>query len=839
LAGSSNSRSAPPRTRRSSSRGTRTATGAGAAVPARGKGKRKFFDYPRTGFHGLHRWLPSWRVVLGTLLGMGFLGLGAIVAAYATIEIPEPGKDTDAQTSTIYYAPNPDGSRGDVMGTYAVQKREIVDYETLPDHVGRTVVAGEDRSFFENSGISLSGMGRALLHNATSSDGTTQGGSTLTQQYVERYYINETTTDYVGKAREALLAIKISRTQSKPEILGNYLNTIYFGRDSYGIQAAAQAYFGVDAKDLTLSQAALLAAVIPSPNNWDPAVDAAKSEQRWNIILDGMQAKDWLTPAERAKLKFPATVDYKRTELYRGAKGYLLTMVEKELASGPLKITKDKLMRGGYSVVTTIQKPVQSDMNSTARDFYKGELVEAATKKEATPNKRTKVAMASVDPASGAIVALYGGRDFIDDQINRATVDAIQAGSTFKPFTLIAGLENGKTLNTRYSGRSPQTFPEWENGTKAVGNFGNQSFGYIDLATATANSVNTVYAKLNIDVGADKTADVASRAGITTAIPSVPSNVLGTATVHPLEMASAYATIAAQGVHREPYIVGSVLNSNGSTAYTAAAEAHEAFGKDVMADTTYALTQVVERGSGENWIKPLGRPIAGKTGTTQDNRAAWFVGYTPQIATAVALSQVGVDNKAQVTIDPVGYRFGSSQPLVEVTGGTLPAQLWATAMGKAFELPQYSKIVEFPERANVGPKPTARPTRSATPTPTPSSTPTQDASRTRVPAGLVGRLQSDATSVLASAGLVPAVSSEYSADVMVGRVIRTDPGEGAKIDAGGTVTLVISAGPKPKPTPKPEPTKEPTQEPTVAPTQAPTAKPTAKAPDPTPDPADG
>ncbi|MDM7830132.1 transglycosylase domain-containing protein [Cellulomonas edaphi] len=764
--------------------------------------------------------------MLGTILGAAFLGLGAVVAAYATIDVPEPGEDTNAQTSTIYYAPNADGSRGAVMGTYAIQKRQIVDYDTLPAHVGRAVVAGEDRSFFENSGISITGMGRALLHNVTSNDGTTQGGSTLTQQYVERYYVDKTTTDYVGKAREALLAVKIARTQSKEEILGGYLNTIYFGRDSYGIQSAAQAYFGVDAKDLTLSQAALLAAVIPSPNNWDPAVDAAKAEQRWNIVLDGMQEKDWVTAAERAKLTFPETVEYKRTELYRGPKGYLLTMVEKELAAGPMHLTKDELMRGGYSVVTTIQKPVQDDMNSTAKDFFTGKLVDGDSKKDRTPNKRTKVAMASIDPSSGAIVGLYGGRDFIKDQVNRATVDQIQAGSTFKPFTLIAGLENGKTLTTRYNGHSPQTFPEWENGTKPVQNFGNQSFGYIDLSTATANSVNTVYAKLNIDVGADKTVDVADRAGVTTPIPAVPSNVLGTATVHPIDMAGAYATLAARGVHHDQYIVDSVENSDGSVAFTANPKATKAFKKDVIADATYAMTQVVERGSGEKWVKPLGRPIAGKTGTTTDNRASWFVGFTPQIATAVALSQVGVDGKAQDSISPVGYETLAQG---EVTGGTLPAQIWATTMGKVFELPQYSKIVQFPERANVGPTPTARPTPTSTPSSTPTPTETAEPTSVTVPSGLVGKLQSDATSLLAAAGLVPAISSEYSDTVVVGRVIRTEPGEGSKVEPGGTVTIVISTGPKPKPTQKPTPT----QEPTSAPTQTP--KPTKK-PDPDPSP---
>lgn len=814
MAGSSTPRSAPPRSRRSSGRGTR------AATPTRPAGKKRFFDYPRTGYQGLHRWLPSWRVVLGTVLGGAFLLLGAGVAAYATIDVPKPGEDVSAQTSTIYYADNADGSQGDVMGTYAVQKREIVDYDTLPAYVGESVVAGEDRTFFTNRGVSITGMARAFLHNATADDGTTQGGSTLTQQYVERYYVDKTTTDYVGKAREALLAIKIAQQQSKPEILGNYLNTIYFGRDSYGIQAAAQSYFGVDAKDLTQAQAALLAAVIPSPNNWDPAVDAAKSEQRWNIILDGLQDMGKLSDAQRAKLTFPDTVDYKRTERYTGTKGYLLTEVEKELEAGPLKITKDELMRGGYKIVTTIQKPVQKDMESTAKSYRNGEMLGEK------PNKRTKLAMVSVDPSSGAIVGMYGGSNFVDDQINRATYDKIQAGSTFKPFTLIAALESGKTLESRYNGYSPMTVPGW---TKPVPNFGGEQFGNINLIKATAESVNTVYAQLNEEIGPEKTADVAVRAGITTPVGTDPSNVLGTADVHPLDMASAYATLAAQGVHHDPYMIAKIENYDGTTAYEAKSKGKRVFDADVVADATYAMQQVVQSGSGETWIKPLDRPIAGKTGTTNEWKAAWFVGFTPQIATAVSLSQVGEDGKSQETIEAVPATLGG------VTGGKTPAEIWASYMKGVFELPQYEKVEDFPARADVGPTPTARPKATTTPTPTPTPTETQE-TVDRVPSGLVGKLQADASGILVQAGLNPAVTTAYSDDVVVGRVISVSPGEGKKIKPGATVTLVISSGPKPEPTKAPEPTKttKPTQQPsppaTPAPTQEPT--PTEKATDP-------
>ncbi|WP_034648123.1 transglycosylase domain-containing protein [Cellulomonas sp. HZM] len=821
MAGSSNGRSAPSRSRRSSSRGTRVAT------PPKPTGRKRFFDYPRTGYSGLHRWIPSWRVVVGTILGMGFLLVGGLVGAYASVKVPAKGaEDTQAQTSTVYYANKADGSQGDVMGTYAVQKREIVEYDTLPDYVGKAVVAGEDRSFFTSSaGISLTGMARAFLHNATTSDGTVQGGSTLTQQYVERYYVDKTTRDYVGKFREALLAIKIARTESKEEILGRYLNTIYFGRDSYGVQAASQAYFGIDAKDMDVSQAALLAAVIPSPNNWDPAVNQAKSEARWNIILDGMQQEGWVSATERAKLTFPDTIEYKRTERYRGSQGYLLQMVEDELASGPTHITKSDLERGGYKVVTTIQKPVQKDMNATASDFLKGKLVD-----DQKPNKRTKLAMASVDPSSGAIVALYGGPDFITDQINRASVDTVQAGSTFKPFTLLAALEDGKTLTTRYAGYSPQKPKGWgQAGDPAVQNFGNEQFGYIDLVTATAQSVNTVYAQLNLDIGPEKTVAAAAAAGITTPITDQPSNVLGTADVHPLEMANAYATLAAQGVRHQTYIVQQVDNSDGSVAYANdKPKSKRAFPADVVADATYAMQQVVQSGSGKNYVKPLGRPIAGKTGTSQDNRSAWFVGFTPQISTAVALSQVGEDGKSRDTITPIGYKFGSHIALDAVTGGSIPARIWASYMGGVFEQPQYEDVVDFPPRANVGPTATSRPTQSATPSSTPTPTETETAPTVdRVPTGLVGKLQADATSVLYQAGLSATITSEYSDDVIVGRVIRVDPGEGKKIEPGGSVTLVISLGPKPGPTSKP------TQIPTIAPTNEPTTKPT-KDPDPNP-----
>lgn len=788
---------APPR---------RSTRGSSRARQPEPKGKRRFFDYPRSGYTGLHRWLPSWRFMLGTFLTGIFLVAGALVAAYAKVQPPDPSAEIFSQTTTVYYADtvNADGSTtpGEVMGTFADQKREIVDYASLPEYIGNAVVASEDRTFYTNSGVDLKGIARALVNNV--SGGATQGASTLTQQYVERYYVNKTTSDYLGKFNEALLAVKISRQESKEEILGRYLNTIYFGRDSYGIQAAAQSYFAVNAADMTVSQAALLAGIIPSPNNWDPSVSPEKAEQRWNRVLDIMVEDGWLTSAERAEQQFPTVTTYTRSETYRGPTGYLLQMVRDEILAKVPSITDESLNRGGYKIVTTIQKPVQDQAVAAVNSLYDGTLAEGAT-----PNERMKVAVTSIDPADGGIVALYGGKDYLEDTINRATYgDGVQAGSTFKPFALVAGLEQGIPLSKTYNGASPQEFGDWK-----VNNFSGQDFGDIDLVKATEQSVNTVYAQLNLEVGPEKTADVAVRAGITTTpVETNRANVLGTAGVHPLDMADAYATFAAQGWHADPFIVRSIANPDDSVAYQSDAERKQVFQPDVMADATYAMTQVVENGSAKQWVKPLGKAIAGKTGTSTDNKSAWFVGYTPTLATAVAFSQVAEDGKSQETITPFGLK-ANGRPIEEITGGTWPSALWAAYMGPVLDMPQFAKDNEFPPRANVGPTPTV----SATPTETPTEAPVEQAPvQVAVPSNLVDKLEADATAAVLQAGLVPNVTSEYSDTVTKGRVIRTDPGSGTSLDTGATVSLVVSLGPKPVETPAP--TVAPT--PSATPTQA-------------------
>lgn len=767
----------------STRRSTTNAPRGGASRTASSGGRRRFFDYPRRGYTGLHRWLPSWRFVVGSILSFVFLCLGVAVAAYALTDVPAPDDFAEEQASVVYFA---DGTTE--LGRYEGPNRNLVDYETLPEHVGQAVVSAEDHTFFENQGISITGMGRALLNNLRG--GSTQGGSTLTQQYVERYYVGETTTSYVGKAKEALLAIKIAQTETKEQILGRYLNTIYFGRNAYGIDAAARSYFGVSAAELDVSQAAMLAGLIPSPNNWDPAVSPEKAEQRWNYVLDGMVRDGFLAQADRDALTFPAVQPYVRSDRLGGTNGYLLEYVTQELtATG--SITEDMLSRRGLKIVTTIEQPVQDTAVASVAQVRSGELADGAA-----PDPALKVGIVSIDPTNGAIVSMYGGENYLDDMINRATRGRVQGGSTFKPFTLIAALENGIPLTERYNGRSPQEFGDWK-----VNNFSFQDFGDIDLVKATEQSVNTVYAQVNIEVGPEKTAEVAARAGVTSPVNTQPSNVLGSDDVSPLDMASAYATIAAQGVYHKPYMVAQATYPDGDVAYTGETAPTQVFDAGVMADTTYAMTQVVQKGSGATYIKPIGRDIAGKTGTSNENKSAWFVGFTPQIVTSVALSQVGENGKDVVAITPWGG-------VKEVTGSTWPSRLWAQYMTPVLQMEKYATPTPFPARANVNAdrKPTATPTTQA-PVETQAPEEPEEPATVAVPTIGSGMKIADAQAAITNAGLVPAVAEEDS-DQPKGTVLGVNPGSGTQVAPGSTVTIRVSRGPQqvdPGPTQSPAP----------------------------------
>jgi membrane peptidoglycan carboxypeptidase len=672
--------------------GGKRAPGAPKRYSRRGKPRYGFFNYPRRQYRGFHRWVPSWRFLWWSFVtGLG-LAIAAFVAAYELIDLPTPSDFAQAQTSTVYYA---DGAT--VMGKFEVQNREIIDIQTLPESTRQAVVAAEDRSFWDNPGVDVKALAAAFYEQLR---GGRRGGSTITQQYIERYWVGETTTSLPGKFKEAMLALKVTREKDKTEILSDYMNTIYFGRGAYGIQTAAQAYFHKDAVELTTSESALLAGLIPAPSAYDPEQNLAKATERWNYVLDGMVLINAISSAERAKLQFPEFFPYEVPDSYAGRQGYLLEMVRQELIS-KAGLTESEIGSLGLKITTTVDKTVQDQVAAAVIDQLPADAPDGL-----------HVAVASVDPSSGAIKMIYAGDDYIVRQQNAATQDIAQAGSTFKPITLAAALEKGVSLSQAYSGKSPIKIGDWE-----VANSGNSQYGKISLERATQSSVNTVFAQLNEEIGGAATREAAIAAGIpadANGLDSDLTNVLGTASVHAIDMARVYATFAAQGLRHDTYIVDQAVGPDGAEVYSGRNPGIRVFKEDTMAELTYALTRVVKFGTGTAAGR-LDRPVAGKTGTSEDNKSAWFCGYTPQLATAVAFYQAGAGGEA-VPIEPFG------QDSV-IQGGGPPARMWVAVMevGLAGQPAE-----EFPDRPKNRNKVTVRPYSPDPPTPTPSSSPSAE-----------------------------------------------------------------------------------------------------------------
>lgn len=574
--------------------------------------------------------------IVGILLLALAGGIGALAYEYSRIEIPEPDAFAVAQASTVYYS---DGTTE--IGRLSGNDRHIIDCSTLPDYVGNAVVASENRTFWTDSGIDLKGIARALFTNITT--GSRQGGSTITQQYAERYYLGETKT-YPGKVKEALLALKISQTQDKSTVLCNYMNTIYFGRGAYGIEEAAQRYYGKPAADMTLSEAAMLAGIIPSPSTWDPAQDPDTAQQRFERVISIMAEDGTIPQADADAASMPATIDYTPSVSgdYGGNTGYLLSMVANELQDADA-FSRDDVASGGYSVVTTLDKNKQAAMESVASPSGNG-LNE--------PDGVQTGAM-SADPRTGAIVALWGGEDYQAKQLNNATQAHYQPGSTMKAFALVGAAQNGVNMDTTmFNGDSPQTYAGL---ATPVANYGDTSYGQISLSQATAYSVNTVFMRVTERLGAGTVAQIAQEAGVSSTLSSdSPFVTLGIDGVTVQDMTQAYSTIANQGTKTRLHIVASVTDSSGARVYAAAGAGDASagagtrvFDANVANMATAAMRCTMTYGTGASAAKEVGHTMAGKSGTANDNTASSFIGYTPSLVTTFAIWYPGADGSAQ------------------------------------------------------------------------------------------------------------------------------------------------------------------------------------------------
>lgn len=686
------------------------------ATPTAAPRKRRFIDYPRAGRTGVRHWLPSWRLLLGTVVTLGLAAVAALALAVVLVPVPKPNDIALAQATTFYWNDNTT-----VLGRSGEANRTSVTLDKVPVDVQHAVLAAEDRSFYNHTGFSVEGIARAAWHNITGDNGT-QGGSTLTQQYAKNAFLTQDQT-VTRKVKELVLSMKLEATTSKDTILIDYLNTVFYGRGAYGIEAASQAYFGIPASELTVEQGAVLAALLQAPSGLAPEKDLGGLVARWNYVLDGMVDQGWLSASERAGMTFPA-LQPAASQIYNsGPDGYLFTAAEEQLKA--LGFSEEQVNFAGLEVVTTFDRAKQDAAVAAVQQYDPGDEVSGL-----------RIGLASVEPATGAVRALYGGSDYQENQFNNATQARGQGGSTFKAFGLAAGLENGIGLDTTYSGASPMTLDGY-----TLENYDNASYGNVSMLYSTVHSINTPFVQMNADIGSEQTKDALVRAGIPADTPGLTgelNNILGSASPTPLEEANAFATLAAGGTRVQPTMITEIRSASGKVLYTWQPKPEEAFSKKIVDRVTYALRQVVTSGTGTA-AQTADRPVAGKTGTSDNYMSAWFSGYTPQLAASVMV----------VRNDESGHEISllGEGGLTEGTGGSLPAKIFGSYINQAmsdtdvayFDEPEsvydytapptpsqtYSPWTQEPSST---PTPTPEPTTPSTePTPTPTQpTPTQE-----------------------------------------------------------------------------------------------------------------
>jgi penicillin-binding protein 1A len=637
------------------------------------------------------RWrrLTPKRVVLGSgkivfrlggtvlvLVVVAVVAAGTAVVAYVymplPVNLPEERLQPERQASTVF------AIDGTPIGVFKGADTQVeISKEHIPDTIRRAVVAAEDHRFFKHRGVDWQAIGRALQEDVKAGE-FVQGGSTITQQLIRNLYTGSERT-MVRKAREALLSVQAERVLSKEDILARYLNTVYLGESTFGVEAASQSYFRKAAKDVTLSEAALLAGVIPAPSVFSPRANPELAEQKRQLVLDLLARYRMATPEEvaaaradrpvvhpppRVETQYPFFMDYLRTYLLN-VKGY----------------TAQQIYGGSLRIETTFDPRLQAAAEAAVRRLDKPKDPEAA--------------LVAVEPQTGFVRALVGGRNWDTSQVNLALGrlgggSGRQAGSSFKPFVLATAFEAGMRPEKRYRAPScarPRGFD------KPVCNYGGAGYGSVDLRTGTQKSINTVFAQLIADVGVKQTAELAKRVGIKGIDLDAKLYgvlALGTQETSALEMASAYGVFANHGVRVEPTPVLRILDVKGNTVEDNRQPNGARVLSEAVADNVTSVLQgVVSKGTGKR--ADIGRPAAGKTGTSENWENAWFVGYTPTLSTAVWMGHPG----ANITMANV-------HGVPHVVGGSLPSMIWHDFMAEAVKdvepLP-FTAAAPLPSRA--------------------------------------------------------------------------------------------------------------------------------------------
>ncbi|MGR8009565.1 transglycosylase domain-containing protein [Streptomyces hypolithicus] len=713
----------------------------------------RFINYPRSEKDGWRRFVPSWKLVSGTCLGFFALMVAGAGVAFAWVDTPDEQKLAQAQNNVFYW-----DDKTQLAATGGERNRQNVDIGDIPESMQNAVIAAENASFDDDWGVDPMGIARAMGNMATGGD--TQGGSTITQQYVKNNYLNQDQT-LKRKFTELIIAVKVGATETKPKILAGYLNTAYFGRGAYGIQAASQAYFGKDSKDLKPHQSAFLAALLKGPNlynpdggigtNATPDKNEARVKARWEWILNREVEVGRMQQSERDTYRtFPTLRDSEQATGLDGQKGYLVEIAKKYVIK-QAKIGVEDLERGGYRIYTTFNRRKVAAMEKAVQKTEKEFL---DTKSRPELDQFVQFGSASVDVKSGAIVALYGGKGWDKKHFtNNADTSGVPVGSTWKPYVLAAAMKHG-TQSTNGAGLSPMskyngndlTVIRKQDGTPMPGKDGQpfrqknenpKPYGYVTLKEAMQDSINTPFAQLGIDVGLQKVRDTAAETGILRESMDPNDNAsfsLGTSTPSAIRMADSYATFAASGKHVEPYSVVKVVRNGETQGGFDKPKPSQPMDNDVADNVTEILENVVQNGTGTK-AKQLGRPAAGKTGTTDKNKSAWFVGYTPQLSTAVTLFRTDPESRKLLSMNGTGG-------VPSIHGGDIPAEVWTNYMRDALQgqpptpFPKAGPIGEKAD-ANGAPSPTPAPIiptpTSPTPSEKPSETPSETPSKTPSP----------------------------------------------------------------------------------------------------------